>query len=155
MGGIFLALAYGVLGDSEDKIVTDFAMVSAEEWLTLLMLGGMGLISFFALTRSLLLIPPTTVAVVRAMEIVLAYGVQGAVLEEVGVVNIVCHANIILVLRFPIALLWLDQPWSSSAWWHLLPRKSSGRAVPAGSVGCIELRMSRMSRRPNLNKLIV
>jgi len=83
VGGVVLALAYGVLGDSEDKIITDFALVSAEEWLTLLMLGGMGLVGFFCLTRSLQLIPPTTVAVVRAMEIVLAYGVQAAVLGEV------------------------------------------------------------------------
>ena len=88
-----LALAYGVLGDSEDKIITDFALVSAEEWLTLLMLGGMGLVGFFCLTRSLQLIPPTTVAVVRAMEIVLAYGVQAAVLGEVGVANLICFSN--------------------------------------------------------------
>ena len=34
--------------------------------------------------RSLQLIPPTTVAVLRALEIVLAYGVQAIVLGEVG-----------------------------------------------------------------------
>ena len=69
--------------DTDDMIVPNFAMVTAEEWLTLLMLGGMGLVGFFALTRSLQLIPPTTVAVLRAMEIVLAYGVQAVVLGEV------------------------------------------------------------------------
>ena len=78
-----LALAYGVIVDTEDKIVPSFTEVTAEEWLTLLMLGGMGLVGFFALTRSLQLIPPTTVAVLRAMEIVLAYGVQAVVLGEV------------------------------------------------------------------------
>jgi len=83
VGGVVLALGYGVLVDPEDKIVPNFAMVTAEEWLTLLMLGGMGLVGFFALTRSLQLIPPTTVAVLRAMEIVLAYGVQAVVLGEV------------------------------------------------------------------------
>jgi len=82
LGGIILALAYGVLVDTEDIIIPSISMVTAEEWLTLLLLGGMGLVGFFALTRSLQLIPPTTVAVVRAMEIVLAYGVQAAVLGE-------------------------------------------------------------------------
>lgn len=82
-GGVLPALGYGVLVDTDDKIDPNFAMVTAEEWLTLLMLGGMGLVGFFALTRSLQFIPPITVAVLRAMEIVLAYGVQ-AVLGEVS-----------------------------------------------------------------------
>eukprot|EP00092_Neocalanus_flemingeri_P037038 GFUD01040321.1.p1 GENE.GFUD01040321.1~~GFUD01040321.1.p1 ORF type:complete len:483 (+),score=79.24 GFUD01040321.1:79-1449(+) len=83
VGGVVLAVAYGVLVDTEDKIIPSVATVTAEEWLTLLMLGGMGLVGFFALTRSLHLIPPTTVAVLRALEIVLAYGVQAVVLGEV------------------------------------------------------------------------
>jgi len=83
LGGIILALIYGTMLDTEDVILTNITMVSADEWLILLLLGGMGLVGFFALTRSLQLIPPTTVAVVRAMEIVLAYGVQAAVLGEI------------------------------------------------------------------------
>ena len=47
-------------------------------------MGGSGLVGFFALTRSLQLIPPTTVAVLRALEIVLAYVVQGIVFGEVS-----------------------------------------------------------------------
>ena len=85
LGGILLALAYGTMVDTEDVILTHITMVSAQEWLILLLLSGMGVVGFFALTRSLQLIPPTTVAVVRAMEIVLAYGVQAAVLGEVGI----------------------------------------------------------------------
>jgi len=83
LGGIILALIYGTMLDTEDVILTNITMVTANEWLILLLLGGMGLVGFFALTRSLQLIPPTTVAVVRAMEIVLAYGVQAAVLGEI------------------------------------------------------------------------
>jgi len=83
LGGIILALIYGTMFDTEDVILTNINMISAHEWLILLLLGGMGLVGFFALTRSLQLIPPTTVAVVRAMEIVLAYGVQAAVLGEI------------------------------------------------------------------------
>jgi len=83
LGGIILALAYGIFVDTEDMIIPSILSVTAEEWLTLIILGAMGLVGFFALTRSLQLIPPTTVAVVRAMEIVLAYGIQAAVLGEV------------------------------------------------------------------------
>jgi len=83
LGGVLLALVYGTMVDTEDVILTNITMVSAQEWLILLLLSGMGVVGFFALTRSLQLIPPTTVAVVRAMEIVLAYGVQAAVLGEI------------------------------------------------------------------------
>jgi len=83
LGGVVLALVYGTMVDTEDVILTNITMVSAQEWLILLLLSGMGVVGFFALTRSLQLIPPTTVAVVRAMEIVLAYGVQAAVLGEI------------------------------------------------------------------------
>ena len=86
LGGVLLALVYGTMVDTEDVILTNITMVSAQEWLILLLLSGMGVVGFFALTRSLQLIPPTTVAVVRAMEIVLAYGVQAAVLGEVGII---------------------------------------------------------------------
>ena len=85
MGGVALAVLFGVSVDVEDKIVTSAYAVTAGEWLTLLILGGSGLVGFFALTRSLQLIPPTTVAVLRALEIVLAYVVQGIVFGEVSV----------------------------------------------------------------------
>ena len=87
--------------DHEAKILFSFTSIEPREWLLLLLLGGMGLVGYFCLTRfiflflnfsglnnflcrSLQLIPPTTVAVLRALEIVLAYGVQAAVLDEVG-----------------------------------------------------------------------
>ena len=51
LGGVLLALVYGLSVDPEDKIVTSFTSVTAEEWLPLLLLGAMGLVGFFALTR--------------------------------------------------------------------------------------------------------
>jgi len=39
VGGVLLAMAYGVLMDPENKIVPSFTTVTADEWLTLLMLG--------------------------------------------------------------------------------------------------------------------
>jgi len=81
-GGVVLSIVYGMFVDHEAKILFSFTSIEAHEWLMLLLLGGMGLVGYFCLTRSLQLIPPTTVAVLRALEIVLAYGVQAAVLDE-------------------------------------------------------------------------
>ena len=84
MGGVALAVLFGLSVDAEDKIVTSAYVVTAWEWMTLLILGGSGLVGCFALYRSLQLIPPTTVAVLRTLEIVIAYVVQGIVFGEVS-----------------------------------------------------------------------
>jgi len=113
VGGVVLAVAYGVLVDPEDKIVPSFTMVTADEWLTLLMLGVMGLVGFFALTRSLQLIPPTTVAVLRAMEIVLAYGVQAVVLGEVPDRMAIAGSSLVIlsVVAFATENIFLSFRW--------------------------------------------
>jgi len=83
LGGVVLSGLYGVVVDDETKIFFSISSIDTREWLLLLLLGGMGLVGYFCLNRSLQLVPPTTVAVLRALEIVLAYGVQAAVLDEV------------------------------------------------------------------------
>jgi len=83
VGGVVLSVLYGAAIDHEAKIFFSFSSIDAREWLLLLLLGAMGLVGYFCLTKSLQLVPPTTVAVLRALEIVLAYGVQAAVLDEV------------------------------------------------------------------------
>ena len=52
-------------------------------WPLLTVLGLMGILGHFSLTRALRLVPPTTVAVLRAMEIVLAYVIQALVMREI------------------------------------------------------------------------
>ena len=49
----------------------------------LLSLGTSGIAGYFCLTRALQLLPPTTVAVLRAMEIILAYLAQALVMAVV------------------------------------------------------------------------
>merc|ERR1712226_557193 len=82
LGGVILAFVFGCL-DPQDRILFSLSSVSPTEWLVLSMLGGMGILGYFCLTRSLQLIPPTTVAVLRAMEIILAYLAQALVMGEV------------------------------------------------------------------------
>merc|ERR1711970_482783 len=83
VGGVVLSVLYGAAIDHEAKTLFSFTSIDAREWLLLLLLGAMGLVGYFCLTRFLQLVPPTTVAVLRALEIVLAYGVEAAVLNEV------------------------------------------------------------------------
>eukprot|EP00091_Calanus_sinicus_P015788 TRINITY_DN34506_c0_g1_i1.p1 TRINITY_DN34506_c0_g1~~TRINITY_DN34506_c0_g1_i1.p1 ORF type:complete len:134 (-),score=52.91 TRINITY_DN34506_c0_g1_i1:125-526(-) len=82
LGGVVLALVFSIF-DKDNRIIFNFTSISFEQWLILAMLGGMGIIGYFSMTRSLQLIPPTTVAVLRAMEIILAYIAQAVVMREV------------------------------------------------------------------------
>jgi len=82
LGGVVLALVFSIF-DEDNRIIFNISSISLEQWLILAMLGGMGIIGYFSMTRSLQLIPPTTVAVLRAMEIILAYIAQAVVMREV------------------------------------------------------------------------
>jgi len=82
LGGVLISLICAAF-DSENKIILNISAVEDSSWLLLLVLGLMGILGYFALTRSLRLIPPTTVAVLRAMEIILAYAVEALVMGEI------------------------------------------------------------------------
>ena len=75
LGGCILAFICSIF-DNDNKIIFAISTISGNQWLVLVSLGLMGLVGHFSMTRSLRLIPPTTVAVLRAMEIVLAYIAQ-------------------------------------------------------------------------------
>merc|ERR1712059_165078 len=78
LGGFLLALAYSFI-DPKDRVNGNVKEVMVDEWMWLGLLATMGLVGYYALTRSLQLIPPTTVAVLRAKEIVLANMLEAAV----------------------------------------------------------------------------
>jgi len=82
LGGFLLAVAYSFF-DPNDRVNGNVKEVLVDEWIWLGLLAAMGLVGYYALTRSLQLIPPTTVAVLRAKEIVLAYMLEAAVTGHV------------------------------------------------------------------------
>jgi len=97
LGGAVQAILYGLFLDEDNQtIVRDISSLSSSVWLQLLLLGGMGVVGFFTLTRSLQLMPPTTVAMIRALEIVLAYGLQAVVFGEIP--NSLAMAGSLLVI---------------------------------------------------------
>ena len=79
IGGLVLSLAYSLL-DSTDRLGPDLiTSIPINDWLLLSMIGMLGLLGFGCLVKALQLVPPTTVAVLRAMELVVAFGLQAAV----------------------------------------------------------------------------
>jgi len=95
VGGVVLALVSGF----SDPDWSGFAIgsIASSQWLVLVLLGLAGVTGYFALTRSLQLVPPTTVAVLRAMEIILAYLVQALVMAEVPGL-LACSGSSLVVL---------------------------------------------------------
>jgi len=120
VGGVALAVMFGLSVDAEDKIVTSAYVVTAWEWMTLLILGGSGLVGCFALYRSLQLIPPTTVAVLRTLEIVIAYVVQGIVFGEVPNSVAVTGSSLVIisVLAFAMENVFLSCTTGSACTFH-------------------------------------
>ena len=75
LGGLLISLVCSSR-DPANAILFSITAIAGDTWLMLILLGLMGIIGYFSMTRSLRLIPPTTVAVLRALEIILAYIAQ-------------------------------------------------------------------------------
>ena len=75
LGGVILAFICSIF-DQNNLMIFNFSSISINQWMMLTVLGLMGIVGYFSMTRSLRLVPPTTVAVLRAMEIILAYIAQ-------------------------------------------------------------------------------
>ena len=96
LGGVLLALMCSYY-DSENSIVFSISSISLNSWLLLVLLGLSGIMGYFSMTRSLRLIPPTTVAVLRALEIILAYiaQVRNVTLSRV-ILNFTLHQAVVM-----------------------------------------------------------
>jgi len=103
LGGVFLALGFSCL-DPNNRIIFNIAAIEVDEWLFLLMLGGSGLLGYYSMTRSLRLIPPTTVAVLRALEIILAYIAQAAIMGEMPNALAISGSSIVMFSVIGFAL---------------------------------------------------
>merc|ERR1719158_2149985 len=103
VGGVVLALVFSIF-DQDNNIVFNPAVITWEQWVVLLGLGGMGIAGYFSMTRSLQLIPPTTVAVLRAMEIILAYIIQAVVMGEVPDTLAITGSSLVMMSVVAFAL---------------------------------------------------
>ena len=79
IGGLGLSLAYSLF-DSTARVTPNLiTAIPINDWLLLSLTGMLGLLGFGCLVTALQLVPPTTVAVLRAMELVVAFGLQAVV----------------------------------------------------------------------------
>ena len=77
LGGLLLSLLVSALDPAADLLLT-LASIPGTTWMLLTVLGVMGILGCFSMSASLRLIPPTTVAMLRALEIIMAYIAQVA-----------------------------------------------------------------------------
>ena len=103
LGGVLISFICSAF-DEEKNIVFNIFTVPTNTWLLLGLVGLLGVIGHFSLTRSLRLIPPTTVAVLRSLEIVLAYIVQALVMREIPNGLSVTGSGLVLVSVLAFAL---------------------------------------------------
>jgi len=103
LGGVVLALVCSSM-DGNNRIVFDIASIPYDEWLILIMLGGSGLLGYYSMTRSLQLIPPTTVAVLRALEIILAYIAQACIMGEIPNPIAITGSSLVMICVIAFAL---------------------------------------------------
>jgi len=82
-GAVVVAVIYGILFDTRDVILSDPMSLNFQDYLNFILLAAFGLLGFLLLTRALQLIPPTTVAVIRVTEIVMAYVLQSLFMNQV------------------------------------------------------------------------
>jgi len=83
IGGALVAILYGHFYDTEDQVMTDPGAIPLPDFITLIILAGLGLLGFLLLTRALHLLPPTTVSVIRVTEIIFAYALQSIFMDKV------------------------------------------------------------------------
>ena len=79
-----------------NRIITDMETLTAIEWVILAMISMLGIMAYFTMTAALKMITPTSVSVLRALEIVLAYLCQILVMAQIP--NLMCCIGAALVI---------------------------------------------------------
>jgi len=80
VGGVACTLGMALLDPTDRLGPGELASIPLTDVLLLLLLGIIGLLGFASLTKALQVIPPTTVAVLRSLEVVMAFAMQAVML---------------------------------------------------------------------------
>ena len=110
--GLFGVLI-GVVGcymEEDSRILFDMEAMDSEDWLELLVISAIGILAYFAMTLALKSVSPTSVSVLRALEIVMAYACQIIMMGEFP--NWICLVGAGLVM-FSVVGLALDEKFSN------------------------------------------
>ena len=94
--GIVVSIVGCLFDQNGNRIVLSFEEMSATDWIVLTAIAVVGITAYFTMTVSLKLISPTSVSVLRALEILLAYLCQIVVMGQIP--NATCLGGAILVM---------------------------------------------------------
>lgn len=78
--------------------------ISCTDWIIYILIGLGGIAAYFCMTKSLQMIDPTVVAFVRALEIVFAYVIQIAIVQQIPALLSIIGASLVLLSVFAMAL---------------------------------------------------
>ena len=97
--GVFVAISCQFMDDKDRFFTSAISEITAFDWMIALLASFNGLFGFFCATRSLTMIPPSTVATLRTLQIFVAFIAQIFVtatlpsfLDILGAVSIFCAA---------------------------------------------------------------
>ena len=88
------------------------ASLSVTDWLTLSMISLVGILAYFAMTVALRMVSPTSVSVLRALEIILAYLCQIIVMQQMP--NKLCILGSTLVMMCVVGIAIAERSTSAS-----------------------------------------
>jgi drug/metabolite transporter (DMT)-like permease len=109
--GVFASIIGCLLQADTNRIVTDLESLLPMDWVILIMTSLVGIMAYFAMTAALKMITPTSVSVLRALEIVLAYLCQIVVMHQIP--NKLCMIGATLVIVSVVGIA-IEERYSAS-----------------------------------------
>ena len=104
IGGLLVSVISANVDSQRQILSPDIIHIDLYVWLAFWGMALAGILSFFFVTRSLQLIDPTTVAFVRALEIVFAYVAQVTILQQMPTTLAIIGAGCVMASVLAVAL---------------------------------------------------
>ena len=95
LGGIAISIMAWMLDYQSEKILVTMEHLEVFDWAILSMISLIGILAIFAMTAALKMVSPTSVSVLRALEIILAFLFQIIVMHQIP--NGLCIAGAAIV----------------------------------------------------------
>ena len=109
--GIVVSVVGCFFDEDGNRILTNFESLSPADWTMLVGISLVGISAYFTMTAALQIVSPTSVSVLRAMEIVLAYLCQILVMGQYP--NAICIGGAVLVMGSVVGIA-IDEKLNSS-----------------------------------------
>ena len=95
----------GCLLDTESQVIFNMEALSLKTWSILVLISVIGVLAYFSMTESLKYITPTSLSVLRALEIVFAYACQIILLGQMPDWMSILGASLVMLSVIGIAMI--------------------------------------------------